>query len=88
VYLTLNVFGGRGPWKEFPDSIPVSSDGEKITGKYGGLCPTHPVWRVSRLQLFEQWLNDYTGVNGIAGVWFDFTARDVLPCLRLKREWG
>jgi hypothetical protein len=40
------------------------------------------------LQLLEQWLNDYTGVNGIAGVWFDFTARDVLPCLRLKREWG
>jgi hypothetical protein len=88
VFLTLNVFGGRGPWKEFPDSIPVVSDGGKLTGKYGGICPTHPEWRASRLQLLEQWLIDYTGVNGISGVWFDFTARDVLPCLRLKRERG
>lgn len=29
-YLTLNVFGGREPWKEFPDSIPVTADGKQF----------------------------------------------------------
>ena len=72
VYLTLNVFGGRQPWKDFPDSVPVTSDGNKLSGKYGGVCPTHFEWRESRLMLLERWLNDYAGVNGFSGVWFDF----------------
>ncbi len=72
VYLTLNVFGGRGAWKEFPDSVPVTADGKKISNKYGGVCPTHFEWRESRLQLLERWLKENSGEQGISGVWLDF----------------
>ncbi|MFT5697858.1 MAG: hypothetical protein ACI8ZB_000712 [Desulforhopalus sp.] len=72
VYLTLNVFGGREPWKEFPDSIPVTADGTKLVDSYGGICPTHPEWRKSRLQLLNQWLVELGGDKGISGIWLDF----------------
>lgn len=72
VFLTLNVFGGRQPWKEYPDSVPVTAAGTQLSGKYGGICPTHREWRASRLQLLESWLKDFSGVNGINGIWLDF----------------
>ncbi len=72
VFLTLNVFGGRQAWKMFPDSIPVTADGAKLSGKYGGVCPTHFEWRESRLQLLDSWLKDYSGEEVISGVWLDF----------------
>ena len=72
VFLSLNVFGGTEPWKDFPDSIPVLSDGQKLTGDYGGVCPTHGAWRANRLALLAGWLNDYAEEHGISGVWLDF----------------
>ena len=72
VFLTLNVFGGTEPWQDFPDSIPILSDGQKLTGAYGGVCPTHGAWRENRLALLAGWLNDYVGEKGISGVWLDF----------------
>ncbi|TKB09924.1 hypothetical protein [Desulforhopalus sp. IMCC35007] len=72
VYLTLNVFGGREPWKAFPDSNPVTADGTQLSGSYGGVCPTHPQWRENRLHLLKQWLTDFGGDNGISGIWLDY----------------
>jgi hypothetical protein len=69
VFLSLNVFGGRKPWKEFPDSVPVVADGSKLPENYGGICPTHYEWRESRLQLLDKWLKEF---SGISGVWLDF----------------
>ncbi len=71
-FLTLNVFGGREPWQEFPDAVPVMSDGQKLSGEYGGICPTHPGWRASRLKLLAGWVHDFAGEAGISGVWLDF----------------
>lgn len=72
VYLSLNVFGGTQPWKNGPDAIPVRASGERLSGKYGGVCPTHGGWRNSRLELLERWLVDFSGPDGIDGVWLDF----------------
>ena len=72
VFLTLNVFGGKQPWKDFPDSVPVIADGSKLSGKYGGVCPTHYEWRESRLQLLDKWLKDFSGEYAVSGVWLDF----------------
>ncbi len=72
VFLTLNVFGGRQPWKEFPDSVPIVADGTKLSGKYGGICPTHFEWRESRLQLLDKWLKDFSEKDGVSGIWLDF----------------
>ncbi len=72
VFLTLNVFGGTQAWKEYPDSIPVMNDGQKLTGQYGGVCPTHAKWRASRLMLLSDWMEDFVGENGISGVFLDF----------------
>ncbi len=72
VFLTLNVFGGKQPWKEFPASIPVIADGSKLSGKYGGICPTHYEWRESRLQLLDKWLTEFSGEDSVSGIWLDF----------------
>ena len=72
VFLTLNVFGGKQPWKEFPDSVPVAADGGKLSGEYGGICPTHYEWRESRLQLLEKWLKAFAAEKAFSGVWLDF----------------
>ena len=72
VFLSLNVFGGTEPWNEFPDSIPIMSDGQKLPEKYGGICPTHSAWRANRLALLTGWLSAYIGENGISGLWLDF----------------
>lgn len=71
-FLTLNVFGGKQPWKEFPDSVPVTADGGKLSGEYGGICPTHYGWRESRLQLLEKWLKAFAAEKAFSGVWLDF----------------
>lgn len=72
VFLTLNSFGGKQFWKKYPDSIPVLASGERLAGEYGGVCPTHLEWRNSRLELLERWLTDFSGPDGIDGVWLDF----------------
>ena len=72
VFLSLNVFGGTQPWKEFPDAVPVMSDGQRLSGEYGGICPTHPQWRASRLRLLAGWLHEFAGEHGVSGVWLDF----------------
>ena len=72
VYLSLNVFGGTEAWERFPDSIPITSHGEKLDGNHGGVCPTHREWRSDRLQLLSRWLSEYSKKGGIDGVWLEF----------------
>ncbi|MCX5871360.1 MAG: hypothetical protein NTY00_12200 [Deltaproteobacteria bacterium] len=72
VYLTLNVFGGTEAWKKYPDSIPITASGKAVSSQYGGVCPTHFVWREERLALLASWLQEYGGTDGIDGVWLDF----------------
>ena len=72
VFLTLNVFGGREGWKNFPDAQPVQANGEYLEPDLGGMCPSHEGWRRNRLDLLKSWLEKYHGTPGIAGVWLDF----------------
>ncbi len=72
VYLTLNVFGGVGAWKKYPDSVPVTASGKAVSSQHGGVCPTHFAWREERLALLASWLQEYGGADGINGVWLDF----------------
>ncbi|MFH2123690.1 MAG: hypothetical protein ABIJ50_09455 [Pseudomonadota bacterium] len=72
VYLTLNVFGGSGAWKKYPDSVPITASGTAVASQYGGVCPSHFSWREERLALLASWLKEYGTVAGIDGVWLDF----------------
>ena len=72
VFLTLNVFGGRMGWEQFPDSNPVTASGKKLEDNYGGICPTHAQWRQSRLDLLAAWVREFGGNSGISGVWLDY----------------
>lgn len=72
VFLTLNVFGGSGGWKDFPDARPVRADGEYLDPSLGGICPTHEGWRRSRLELLSSWLEKYRGASAVDGIWLDF----------------
>ena len=77
VYVSINVFGGKGAWKKYPDSRPVKSDGSYLGSKqgykgHGGMCPTHPEWRNKRLKYIEKLVKEFGGEGGIDGVWLDF----------------
>jgi hypothetical protein len=72
VFLTLDVFGGSGGWKTFPDSRPVKADGELLEPALAAICPTHPGWRQNRLGLLASWLERFQGASAIDGVWLDF----------------
>jgi hypothetical protein len=72
VFLTLDVFGGSGGWKTFPDARPVKADGELLEPVFGALCPTHAGWRRNRLELLASWLERFQGSSSIDGVWLDF----------------
>ena len=73
VFASMNVFGGRGAWKAFPDSRPVLADGRRLGedgDRHGGVCPTHPAWRRERLREVER----IAGLQdaGLSGLWLDF----------------
>lgn len=72
VYLTLNVFGGSGSWKKYPDSVPITASGKAVSAHNGGVCPTHFAWREERLALLASWLKTFGKAEGIDGVWLDF----------------
>ncbi len=72
VFLTLNAFGGRRAWKEYPDSVPIMENGSQLTDSYGGVCPTHFGWRENRLALLAEWVRRYGGVGGVSGIFLDF----------------
>ncbi len=74
VFLSLNVFGGRQAWEEFPDSVPVLADGRRLVDvdNHGGICPTHPQWRAGRLARLAELAQDFGGEEGITGIWLDF----------------
>lgn len=77
VYISVNVFGGRGAWKRYPDSRPVRADG-KLLGSdpaykgHGGVCPTHHAWRKERLKYIEKLVEQFGSKDGIDGIWLDF----------------
>lgn len=72
VYLSMNVFGGSGAWKKFPDSRPVTADGAPIEKALGGVCPSHMDYRASRLELLSSWFKDGGKSWPIDGAWLDF----------------
>ena len=75
VFISMNVFGGTGPWKKYTDSRPVKENGELLEegeGGYGGICPTHEAWRKERLDYIESVLRRFGGKEGIDGIWLDF----------------
>jgi len=77
VFVSANVFGGKGAWKKYPDSRPVKADGTLLGSEpgykgYGGVCPTHEQWRRDRLAYIAGLVRDYGGPEGIDGIWLDF----------------
>lgn len=77
VYLSVNAFGGKGAWKRYPDSRPVKADGRLLGSEpgykgYGGVCPTHQIWRGERLKYIEKLVKQFGGEEGIDGIWLDF----------------
>ncbi|MCX5815387.1 MAG: beta-galactosidase [Proteobacteria bacterium] len=75
VFISMNVFGGTGPWKKYPDSRPVKENGELLEeghGGYGGICPTHEAWRKESLDHIESVLRRFGGSDGVDGIWLDF----------------
>ncbi len=77
VYVSVNAFGGKGAWKDHPDSRPVKSDGSYLGSApgykgHGGVCPTHTGWRRERLKYIESLVREFGGEGGIDGIWLDF----------------
>ena len=77
VYISMNVFGGTGAWKEYPDSRPIKADGKLLDEKAdrtGGICPTHGPWREGRLKHLEGLIKGkgHSGKDAIDGIWLDF----------------
>lgn len=77
VYVSVNAFGGKGAWKDHPDSRPVKSDGSYLGSApgykgHGGVCPTHTGWRRERLKYIESLVREFGGKGGIDGIWLDF----------------
>lgn len=77
VFISINVFGGKGAWKRYPDSRPIKDDGAFLGSMpgyrgHGGVCPTHRAWRRERLDYIEGLLNRFGGEDGIDGIWLDF----------------
>jgi len=76
VFLSVNAFGGRGPWKTWPDSRPVAATGRPYGDdrprehEIGGVCPTHPGWRTQRLRHIAALLKSH-GARA-DGIWLDF----------------
>lgn len=73
VYVSVNAFGGKGAWKTYPDSRPVTADGSFLGSRpgyrgHGGVCPTHPGWRNERLKHIERIAKE----SGAGGIWLDF----------------
>jgi len=77
VYVSVNVFGGKGAWKRYPDARPVMADGSLLGSEegykaHGGVCPTHEGWRQGRLSRIEELVTGLGGEGGIDGIWLDF----------------
>lgn len=77
VFVSVNVFGGKGAWKKYPDAIPVKADGTRLGSEpgykgSGGVCPTHEKWRRDRLASIAGLVRKYGGSQGIDGIWLDF----------------
>ena len=77
VFVSANIFGGKGAWKKYPDSRPVKADGTLLGSEpgykgYGGVCPTHEQLRRERLAYIEKLLHGYGGSEKIDGIWLDF----------------
>ena len=76
VFISVNAFGGRGPWKRWPDSRPVTAAGRPYgedrpqEREIGGVCPTHPGWRAERLRHIDTLLKRF-GPHA-DGIWLDF----------------
>jgi len=76
VFLSVNAFGGRGPWAARPDSRPVTAAGHPYgadrpgEAEIGGVCPTHPEWRAARLNEIRRLLQRFGARTD--GLWLDF----------------
>jgi hypothetical protein len=77
VFISVNVFGGKGAWEKYPDSRPVKANGKKLGEDRGdkgqaGVCPTHEKWRDDRMRHIR-YLADVLGKGGgIDGIWLDY----------------
>jgi len=77
VYLSVNVFGGKGAWEKYPDAQPVKADGSLLGSEpgyrgSGGVCPTHQAWRQERINAIRKLVHEFGGEDGIDGIWLDF----------------
>jgi len=71
VFVALNVFGGSGGWKKYPDARPVKADGRLLGTApedkgQEGMCPSHAGWRRDRIGRIESVAKRFgTEIDGI-----------------------
>ncbi|MBW2208760.1 MAG: hypothetical protein JRG79_17800 [Deltaproteobacteria bacterium] len=70
VYVSVNVFGGKGAWEKYPDSRPIKGDGTLLGSEAGyqgsgGVCPTHQVWRKERINHIEELVKQFGQKDGM-----------------------
>lgn len=70
VFFSINVFGGVGPWNQFPELRPITHTGKPLDSMngYGGLCPTNEPYRQRKLDEISNLLKEYP----VDGIWLDF----------------
>lgn len=72
IFTSVNIFGSTGPWRDQPDTRPITADGSPLSADgHGGICPTHPQWRQGRLNHIDQLLQ-LPPQHRPDGIWLDF----------------
>lgn len=77
VYIPVNVFGGNGAFRKYPDAGPIKANGKKPgddpgDGRQQGVCPTHEKWREERLRYIKRLVDLHGGDGGIDGIFLDY----------------
>lgn len=70
VYAEFNTMHHARRLDEYPEAAPVGADGEVCPPPDGwqGVCPTHPAYRVDRMEAFLSTLRNFD----IDGIWLDY----------------
>jgi uncharacterized lipoprotein YddW (UPF0748 family) len=70
VYVEIGLFAGKKWWEKYPNSRPITKQGQKIKqyNWYAGVCPNHPEVKKDNLNIIKKLINNYD----IDGLWLDF----------------
>ncbi len=69
-YGEIGCFAGKGPWKEHPETRPITAGGEPYDteGGYGGICLCQAWYVEDKLKRVDELMSNYE----FDGLWLDF----------------